>query len=72
MSDTTTMPTELQPMSAFDPTQPAILHDRLNDKIVTWTGDLSEHWVEWARTERDGVVAYDGVLFDGWANVLGG
>ena len=29
----------LRPMDAFDPTEPAILHDRVSDTIITWTAD---------------------------------
>ena len=59
-------------MSTFDPNEPAILHDRLNDQIITWTGDDAELWKAWARTDAEGVVAFDGLFFDGWGNVLGG
>ena len=30
---------ELHPMRDFDPSQPAILHDRVTDRIETWTGE---------------------------------
>lgn len=64
-------PSAMRPMSEFDPSQPAILHDRLNDKIITWTGELADDWRKYAR-HSEGVVEWDGRLFDGWGNVLGG
>jgi len=29
---------ELRPMFSFNPSEPAILHDRITDNIETWTG----------------------------------
>ena len=46
MSDIEIPPPALRLMRTFDPTQPAILHDRLNDEIVTWVGDLGEHFMK--------------------------
>jgi hypothetical protein len=38
-----------------------------------WTGgDLAADWAKWARTKREAIVEYDGLLFDGWVNVLCG
>jgi hypothetical protein len=67
-------PSNLHPMSEFDPSQPAILHDRLNDVIVTWTGEQFGEWKQYAMDDpsHPGVVSFDGLLFDGWGNVLGG
>ncbi len=67
-------PKDLRPMSEFDPAKPAILHDALNDQIITWTADKEdvEHWREHAVPHAEGVIAWDGLLIDGWGNVLGG
>jgi hypothetical protein len=62
----------MRPMSAFDPAKPALLHDRLNDKIIPWTGELKENWLANARPHAEDVVAWDGLLFDGWDEPLGG
>jgi hypothetical protein len=59
-------------MSEFDPSKPAILHDRLKDEIVTWTGEERDLYVASAKPQSDGVVEWDGRLLDGWGNVLGG
>ncbi len=65
-------PRGLHPMSEFDPSQPAILHDCRNDEIITWTGERHDHYVKTATPRPDGTVEYDGCSFDGWGNVLGG
>ncbi|WP_439356844.1 hypothetical protein [Bradyrhizobium sp. DASA03007] len=62
----------LRPMDAFDPTEPAILHDRLSDTIITWTADQADDYRQSSRPREDGTVAWKGYLFDGWGNVLGG
>ena len=65
-------PPELKPMDEFDPSQPAILHDALSDRIIPWTGEDQDHWRKYAKTHIDGVIAWNGLLIDGWGNVLGG
>jgi hypothetical protein len=65
-------PHGMRPMSTFDPTVPAILHERRTDRIITWTGERAGDWVRNARVPADGLVEWDGLLFDGWGNVLGG
>jgi hypothetical protein len=65
-------PPELQPMSTFDPSQPAILHDMLNDKIIPWSGQDAAQFQQYAKYEADGTVEWDGLVLDGWGNVLGG
>jgi hypothetical protein len=62
----------LHPMDAFKPNEPAILHDRLTDTIITWTADQAEDYRRNSRTGDDGTVAWKAYLFDGWGNVLGG
>jgi len=65
-------PEGLRPMSQFDPSQPAILHDALNDEIVPWTGEHQERFRKTARYRPGGTVEWEGHRFDGWGNVLGG
>jgi hypothetical protein len=62
----------LRPMDAFDPTEPAILHDRLTDTIITWTADQADDYKRASRPGPEGTVAWKTYLFDGWGNVLGG
>jgi len=66
-----TQPT-LHPMRDFDPSQPAILHDRLTDRIETWTGEHAADFRERSVFKEDGTVKWDRFIFDGWGNVLGG
>jgi hypothetical protein len=63
---------ELKPMATFDPAEPAILHDRLTDKIETWTGEDALDYRQNAVSKPDGTVEWRRFLFDGWGNVLGG
>ncbi len=57
-----------RPMSEFDPTQPARVHDRLNDQVIEW--DPETHGRDWDlgghRDFGGGVVEWDGLLLDGW------
>ena len=63
---------ELKPLATFDPSQPAILHDRFTDKFETWTGEDAADYRENAIVESDGSVEWRGFVFDGWGEVLGG
>ena len=65
-------PPEMRPMSTFDPSEPAILHDMLNDTIIPWTGEDAANFKQFANYDDDGTVEWDGLIFDGWGNVLGG
>jgi hypothetical protein len=65
-------PSGLHPMSEFDPSQPAILHDRRSDTIVPWTGEHRDDYAVHATAHSDGAVEWKGMLLDGWGNVLGG
>src|SRR2546430_6139565 len=35
----TAPPPTLHPMTDFDPSEPAILHDRISDTIIAWSGE---------------------------------
>jgi len=63
---------ELRPMFSFNPSEPAILHDRIIDNIETWTGEEEADYRENSVTLSDGTVAWRVFEFDGWGNVLGG
>jgi hypothetical protein len=65
-------PSGLRPMVDFDPSEPAILHDRLSDTIETWTGEHAEHYRQHSIVHPDGTVEWQGLMLDGWGNVLGG
>jgi hypothetical protein len=59
-------------MRDFDPSRPAILHDRLQDAIIPWTGEHQDEFRRDGRPQPDGSVAWDGRVLDGLWNVLGG
>jgi hypothetical protein len=63
---------ELRPMNSFDPDKPAILHDRRSDTIVTWTGEDADNYRLNHVVNADGSIEWNGRVFDGWGNVLGG
>jgi hypothetical protein len=65
-------PRGLHPMKDFDPSEPAILHDRVSDTIISWSGEEAVAFRR-SRVERaDGTIAWKSFVFDGWGNVLGG
>ena len=59
-------------MQDFDPKKPAILHDRVSDRMIPWTGDDFEDFEKYAEPQGQGLVAWQDFLFDGWGNPLGG
>ena len=67
-----TPPPNLHPMKDFDPGEPAILHDAVNDCIVSWDWERAEDFEKNAVYDAEGRVAWHGRVFDGWGNVLGG
>jgi hypothetical protein len=62
----------LRPMKDFDPAEPAILHDRISNAIITWTADHADDYRRASRSRGDGTVAWKEFVFDGWGHVLGG
>jgi len=59
-------------MKDFDPSEPSILHDRLSDTIIAWSGEEAAAFRHSCVALDDGSLAWNGFLFDGWGNVLGG
>lgn len=57
-----------RPMSEFDPTQPAQVHDKLNDQVIEWEPGRHgrDYQVHGHHDLGDGVIAWDGLLLDGW------
>ncbi len=65
-------PPTLHPMKAFNPAEPAVLHDLVSDQIIAWSGEEADAFRK-SRVEREDVtVAWQEFVFDGWGNVLGG
>jgi hypothetical protein len=59
-------------MKDFDPSEPAILHDRISDTIIAWSGEEAAAFHRCCVALDDGNIAWKGFQFDGWGNVLGG
>ncbi len=57
-----------QPMSTFDPSQPADVHDQLNDRVFRWKPEWASTWL-YRSDHAPGVVEWEGLLLDGWAPV---
>jgi hypothetical protein len=58
---------DLRPMSEFDPSKPAMVHDRLNDETFEWVPE--KHQADYERYASEfgpGVIDWDGLLLDGW------
>jgi hypothetical protein len=45
-------------MDAFDPGEPAILHDQLSDTIITWTAEQADDFRRASRPGGDGTVIW--------------
>jgi hypothetical protein len=56
----------MKSMKAFDPSQPAMLHDHVNDQLVEWSPDAEAAYRQHATEAEPGVISFDGRLFDGW------
>jgi hypothetical protein len=65
-------PPTLHPMTDFDPSEPAILHDRISDTIIAWSVEEADAFRRSCVQREDGALAWNGYEFDGWGNVLGG
>ena len=60
-------PDGLRPMSEFDPSLPAMVHDRLNDQMFEWDPEeWREHYEQFAHAHAPGIVEWDGLLLYGW------
>ena len=65
-------PPGLKPMKDFDPFQPAILHDAVSDRFVTWDWERAEEFRIGAAYDEHSRAIWNGNVFDGWDDVLGG
>jgi hypothetical protein len=61
----------MRTMSDFDPDRPSRVHDRINDRTMTWHTAGAAEWREYARPMPDGTVHFDGYILDGWEPVDG-
>ena len=57
----------LRPMSEFDPSKSALVHDQLNDDTFEWLPEkYREHYERYAHEPRLGVIEWDRLLLAGW------
>jgi hypothetical protein len=61
---------KMRPMTAFDPTRPAFIHDKLNRRAIDWKREWASHYREYALVQPDGTVEWDGRILDGWRPFL--
>jgi hypothetical protein len=54
-------PPTLHPMTDFDPSEPAILHDRISDTIIAWSGEEADALCRSCVRRQDGTLAWNGV-----------
>jgi hypothetical protein len=55
-----------RPMSEFDPTQRAFVHDKFNNTVLDWRPEWAVHYREYGIFGPDGKVLWDGRILDGW------
>jgi hypothetical protein len=58
-----------RPMVQFDPSRLALMHDRLNAKTFEWSPEWRTSFERYKREAGLGIVAWDGLLLDGWAPI---
>src|ERR1700722_19366741 len=58
-----------RPMTQFDPSRPALVHDRLNAKTFEWSPEWRASFERYKREAGLGVVSWDGLLLDGSAPI---
>ncbi len=59
-------------MDTFDPDMPCRVHDGLNDQIIEWSPRWASMYREHASKWNEGIIAWDGLLLDGWAPIVPG
>jgi hypothetical protein len=56
-----------RPMAEFDPSKPALVHDKLNDQVLDWQPErYQRHYQAFAMPLAPGVIHWDDRLLDGW------
>jgi hypothetical protein len=56
----------MNPMSTFNPEKPCRVHDGLNDQIIEWNPQWAPLYLDHGVKHDEGVIAWDGLLLDGW------
>lgn len=56
-----------RPMAEFDPSKPALVHDKLDDRVIDWQPErYQRHYQAFSMLLAPGVVHWDDRLLDGW------
>lgn len=62
----------MNPMDTFDPDMPCRVHDKVNDQIFEWNPQWASMFREYGAKWGEGIVAWDGLLLDGWTPIMHG
>ncbi|OSJ36981.1 hypothetical protein BSZ19_01545 [Bradyrhizobium japonicum] len=62
----------MNPMATFNPAEPCRVHDALNNTFIDWKPEWAARYREYAAPHDEGVIAFDGLLLDGWVQLLDG
>ena len=60
----------MNPMNTFNPDVPCHVHDGLNRQTIEWKPQWAPLYREYAVKCDEGVIAWDGLLLDGWTAIL--
>ena len=59
-------------MSQFDPSRPAVVHDKLTDEDLDWSPEWERSYRTSATPLGNGTVSWEGLVLDGWRSMVGG
>ncbi|MGY4358528.1 hypothetical protein ACVWZR_007656 [Bradyrhizobium sp. i1.3.1] len=62
----------MNPMATFNPDEPCRVHDALNNTFIDWKPEWAARYRKYAAPHDEGVIAFDGLLLDGWVQLLDG
>jgi hypothetical protein len=60
-----------QPMTTFDPSKVALLHESVNDEVIEWNPERADEWHRATHPHRESV-HWNGLIFDAWSEVQPG
>jgi len=58
-----------RPMTTFNPFEPALVHDPMNEAVWEWPGVTPAQWKQgasWHDVDGETIVNWHGLLFEGW------
>ena len=57
-------------MNTFNPEVPCHVHDTLNKQLIEWKPEWAALYREHGVLHDEGVIAWDGLLLDGWSPIV--